>query len=200
MVSNAVTSLRIVLLPLLFWLLLQAGATDRLCALAALGLAGLTDVVDGKIARARGEVSQLGGLLDLIADRLLTLTVLAGLMASGEVTGPFVVAAMVLIGRDLIVASFSEAAPQLAIKVSPLEKAKIALQFGGFGLLVAPPVVAYVPQYEVGRWALVAAAAIACVTVAGYARRAGEALSHPSPSWGGTDDAQHRQGGNVRVL
>jgi phosphatidylglycerophosphate synthase len=174
MLANAVTSIRLLLLPPLFWLLLQHGAPERWGALAVLALAGLTDVVDGRIARALDQVSRLGAMLDLIADRLLTLTVLAALIMSRELKGWCALAAVVLIARDLVVASFGEAAPALQIKVTALERVKIALQFAAYGLLAAPPVL--VPQYAIGEWALAGAAGLACGTVAGYAQRVGKAL------------------------
>lgn len=177
MISNAVTSLRIVLLVPLLVLLGHAGAADRWAALAVFLLAGLTDIVDGRIARAFGEVSRLGAFLDLIADRLLTLSVVAGLVASGELAGPFMVAGVTLVARDLIVASFGEAAPTVAIEVTTLERVKIALQFAAFGLLVAPPVAAGLPQHDLGRWLLAASALLAVLTVIGYARRTAAGLS-----------------------
>jgi len=176
MVSNAVTSLRILLLPLLLWLLSQTGDTFRWAALAVLAVAGLTDVIDGRLARALGEVSRLGAMLDLIADRLLSLSVLVGLIASGELRGGFMVAGVVLLARDLVVASFGEAAPGLAIKVTRLERVKITLQFAAFGLLAAPPALP-IPQYDLGRWTLAASAALACVALVGYARRAARTLA-----------------------
>jgi hypothetical protein len=51
---------------------------------------------------------------------------------------------------------------------------KIALQFAGFGLLVAPEMVR--GQHLFGAWALAASAALAFITLAGYARRANAAL------------------------
>ncbi len=171
MISNAVTCLRIVLLVPLLVLLGTTGAADRWAALAVFLVAGLTDIVDGRIARALGEVSRLGALLDLVADRLLTLSVVAGLIAGGELVGPFMVAGVALIARDLAVASFGEAAPSLGIRVTTPERVKIALQFAAFGLLIAPPVALGMRQYEVGRWALMASAFLAGLTVIAYARR-----------------------------
>ena len=54
------------------------------------------------------------------------------------------------------------------------ERVKIALQFAGFGLLLAPVVLP--GQHDAGRWALAASAAIALATLADYSRRAVAAL------------------------
>jgi len=136
-------------------------------------LAGLTDVIDGRLARALGQVSRLGALLDLVADRLLTLTVLVGLIGAGDLKGPFLFAGALLVARDLVVASFSEAAPGLGISVTPVEKVKIALQILAFALLIAPEALGLgsVTQYDFGRWSLSLSALLACCTTAIYARR-----------------------------
>jgi CDP-diacylglycerol--glycerol-3-phosphate 3-phosphatidyltransferase/cardiolipin synthase len=175
MISNAITSVRLVLLAPLLALLDSTAPAERWAALGLLALAGLTDVVDGRVARALGEVSRAGAMLDLIADRLLTLVLVAGLVASGELAGPFMAAGVVLVARDLVVASFGEAAPDVRIAVTALERVKIALQFAALGLLVAPPLGP--AQYDIGRWLLAAAASLALATVVLYARRAGRALA-----------------------
>jgi CDP-diacylglycerol--glycerol-3-phosphate 3-phosphatidyltransferase/cardiolipin synthase len=178
MISNAITSVRLVLAGPLLILVSLSGPGERWAALALLAIAGLSDVVDGRVARALGEVSRAGAMLDLIADRLLTLVLVAGLIASGELSGAFLIAGVVLMGRDLVVASFGEAAPGPAIRVTAIERVKIALQFAGLGLLVAPPLAP--AQYDAGRWLLAASAALALATVALYARRAARALGRPS--------------------
>lgn len=180
MISNLVTSLRIILLPPLLFLLSGGDSRSRWWALGVFLLAGFADIIDGRLARRLGEVSRVGAMLDLIADRLLTLTVLAGLAAAGELRGVYGVSALILIARDLTVASFGEAVPGLEIKVTAAERVKITLQFLAFGLLIAPPFLLTAPsilgpsggQYLIGRVALAASAALACLTVTGYARRA----------------------------
>jgi len=176
MISNTLTIARIVLLAPLMWLLAEASATAHWAALGVFLLAGLTDVLDGRVARALGEVSRLGAMLDLIADRLLTLAVVGGLIAGGALAGAWMAAGVALVARDLVVASFGETLPDFGAKVSPLERVKITLQIAGFALLIAPPAVATIPQHEIGRWALAASAVLAAVTVAIYARRAGRLL------------------------
>ncbi|MEI7770406.1 MAG: CDP-alcohol phosphatidyltransferase family protein [Chloroflexales bacterium] len=67
--SNLLTISRLLLLPLTLAYLSRP--ERRRAALACLALTMLTDAVDGPIARSRGEVSQLGELLDPIADKLV---------------------------------------------------------------------------------------------------------------------------------
>lgn len=171
MIANAVTASRLVLAVPLYLLLTARGDVAAWAAFGVMVLAGLTDVVDGRIARALNQVSKLGAMLDLISDRVLTATLAVGLIASGRLAGPWAAAALILLARDLTVASFGEATQGRAkFPVSPLERVKIALQFAGFGLLVAPELIA--GQHPIGAWALAASAALALITLVGYARRA----------------------------
>jgi len=180
MIANAVTASRIVLAIPLFACLMAEGDGPRWGALAILALAGLTDVVDGRIARALNQVSAFGAMLDLVADRLLTTTLTVALVANGALDGAWAIPALILVGRDLAVASFGEATRGRAkFPVTAVERVKIALQFAGFGLLVAPEFLPAVPQHDFGRWMLAASAALALVTLVGYSRRAAQALREP---------------------
>ena len=172
MIANFVTSTRIALLVPLFFLV-QAGPSGSWAALAVFLLAGLTDVIDGRLARALNQVSRFGAMLDLLADRLLTLTVVVGLTSGGALKGTFLVAALVLIARDLVVASFGEAVPNLGFEVNNIEKLKITFQFLAIGLLITPTFfeIGGIDQHEIGRCALVFSAILTCVTLITYSRR-----------------------------
>jgi phosphatidylglycerophosphate synthase len=175
MIANAVTASRLVLAVPLYLLLTAHGDAAAWAAFGVMVLAGLTDVVDGRIARALNQVSKLGAMLDLISDRVLTATLAVGLIASGRLTGLWAGAALILLARDLAVASFGEATQGRAkFPVTPLERVKITLQFAGLGLLVAPELVG--GQHAIGAWALAASAALALITLLGYAQRANAAL------------------------
>ncbi len=72
---NALTVLRILLVPLFVWLLLRAGGEDaasRWAAWAVFNVAIFTDRIDGDIARKRGIVTNFGKVADPIADKALT--------------------------------------------------------------------------------------------------------------------------------
>jgi CDP-diacylglycerol--glycerol-3-phosphate 3-phosphatidyltransferase len=85
---NALTVLRLVLVPLFGWLLLREGgadATSRVAAVIVFVVAMATDLLDGKIARDRGLVTTFGTIMDPIADKALVGTALIGLSVLGEV-------------------------------------------------------------------------------------------------------------------
>ena len=70
-IPNLLGYFRILLIPVFAWLYLQA-ETSQECFTAALviGLSGLTDLFDGKIARKFNQVTELGKFLDPVADKL----------------------------------------------------------------------------------------------------------------------------------
>jgi CDP-diacylglycerol--glycerol-3-phosphate 3-phosphatidyltransferase/cardiolipin synthase len=179
LIANAITSVRLLLLVPLYLLTVSASPGMRWAALGVFLLAGATDVLDGFVARKLGQTSRAGALLDLAADRLLTLTSVFALMAAGTLHGAWLVAGIVLVARDMVVATLNEALPgQLNTRATPVERLKIALQFIGLALLIAPPVslAAVAESHVSGRWCLTLAAAFAGGTTLAYCRRAASAL------------------------
>jgi CDP-diacylglycerol--glycerol-3-phosphate 3-phosphatidyltransferase len=84
---NLITVVRILLAPVFFWLLLADAGADgvlRWIAAALFILAIATDGIDGAIARRRGTVTDLGKILDPVADKLLTSGALVCLSILGE--------------------------------------------------------------------------------------------------------------------
>ena len=84
---NALTVLRLLLVPVFAWLLLREGGTDsasRIWSAVVFAFASFTDLVDGELARRRGQVTNFGKVADPIADKALTGTALVGLSYLGE--------------------------------------------------------------------------------------------------------------------
>lgn len=73
---NAITTLRIVLAPVTAILLMQPSSSSRLLAMGVFLVAALSDLVDGALARQRGEITDFGKLVDPIADKLLLVATL----------------------------------------------------------------------------------------------------------------------------
>ena len=100
---NALTLLRLALVPVLGWLLLAPAAPDAAARWWATGvflLAAVTDLVDGAIARAQGSVTAVGKIADPIADKALTGVALVGLSVIGAL--PWWVTGIIL-GREIAV-------------------------------------------------------------------------------------------------
>lgn len=95
-IPNALSILRLVLVPVFAWLILSAHDG---WALVTLMVSGISDYLDGRLARSWGQVSRLGQLLDPFADRLYILSTLFGL-AYRDIVPWWLVAAIV--GRDVL--------------------------------------------------------------------------------------------------
>ena len=100
---NALTALRLLLVPVFGWLLLAEGGDNpglRWAAAAVFVIASLTDYVDGALARRHNLVTTFGKVADPIADKALTGVALVGLSILGEL--PWWVT-VVIIGREVVV-------------------------------------------------------------------------------------------------
>jgi cardiolipin synthase len=95
-IPNGLSLLRLLLVPVFGWLILNAH--DGL-ALAVLALSGLSDYLDGKLARSWRQVSRVGQLLDPAADRLYIVSALVGLALRDVIPWWLVI---VLVVRDLL--------------------------------------------------------------------------------------------------
>ena len=70
--ANALTVIRLVLVPVVVACLLAGGTGWRVAAFAAFGVASVTDLLDGRVARSRGLITDFGKIADPIADKALT--------------------------------------------------------------------------------------------------------------------------------
>ena len=106
---NKLTVLRMVLIPFVMFFYLAdfiPYGIGKLVAIAIFIIASLTDLLDGKIARSRGLVTNLGKFLDPIADKVLTSAVLFLLMADGTLPAPWgVIIVTIIIAREFIVSA-----------------------------------------------------------------------------------------------
>jgi CDP-diacylglycerol--glycerol-3-phosphate 3-phosphatidyltransferase len=124
---NALTLLRIFLVPLLVVVLLTRFEGHVYFGAAIFGLAVLTDYLDGFFARRRNEVTRLGILLDPLADKLLTAAAFLSLVEMGLVPAWVV---MIILARELAVTGLRNLAAGrgILIRASGLGKAKMVAQ------------------------------------------------------------------------
>jgi cardiolipin synthase len=95
-IPNLLSFLRIALVPVFLWLLLEE---LFLAAITVLAVAGLTDFLDGYLARKLNQTTKLGKMLDPVADRLYIFATLLALSATGYV--PWWLAGLVIL-RDFL--------------------------------------------------------------------------------------------------
>jgi CDP-diacylglycerol---glycerol-3-phosphate 3-phosphatidyltransferase len=167
---NALTVLRLLLVPLLGWLLLREGGEDqpaRIGAFLVFSVAMVTDKIDGELARRSGTVTDFGKIADPIADKALTGTAFVGLSLLGEL--PWWVTVVVLV-REIGVTVLRFALLRHAVLPAGRGgKVKTALQALALGLYLLPLPAAWHPV-EVA--AMTAAVVVTVVTGVGYAAQA----------------------------
>ena len=96
-IPNVLSFARLLGVPLFLWLVLVPEADGW--AFVVLAVSGITDYLDGVIARATGQISRLGQLLDPLADRLYTVATLVGLALRTIIPWWLVV---VILARDVM--------------------------------------------------------------------------------------------------
>ena len=135
-VANVLTMVRIVLVPVFVAFLLAGGTAWRLAALATFCVASLTDLLDGRLARSRGLVTDFGKIADPVADKALTGAALICLSGLGEL--PWWVTGVIMF-RELGVTALRLAVIRRhVIAASRGGKAKTLLQVIAICLYVLP--------------------------------------------------------------
>ncbi len=131
---NSITMSRIVMIPLLLWILSphfpwQAGAEQELLAASLFVLASITDGVDGYLARRRGQITTMGMLLDPLADKFVVAAAYIALVAyEPQVVKVWI--AVVIIGREFLISGLRSIAASegFTIQASNLGKLKTVTQ------------------------------------------------------------------------
>src|SRR3954464_7634448 len=143
-VPNLLTYARIVAVPAvvacLYWQdILQGGIWLRWVAVTLFIAAGITDFLDGYLARKWGEFSSFGRMLDPIADKLLVASCLLMLAADGTIRGWSLWAGIVILCREILVSGLREYLAELrvSVPVPQLAKWKTSLQLVAIGFLIA---------------------------------------------------------------
>jgi cardiolipin synthase len=132
-VPNALTVIRLLCLPLFVWLLARPDRSGWLAAGLLLAALGVTDGLDGYVARHFGQVSTVGKVLDPLADRLLLGVAVVSIIAVGAL--PTWVAVTALTREALVAAGF--------LAVAAMGGRRMDVQWAGkagtFGLMCALP-------------------------------------------------------------
>lgn len=137
---NILTLGRIILILPFAILFFHGSVLSRWEALALFILAGVTDWLDGHLARRLRQESALGRMMDPIADKLLITTAIILLIATGDITGWSIAAALLILLREIAVSGFREHLGPLGVivPVSTLAKWKTTAQLIATGILIAP--------------------------------------------------------------
>ena len=143
---NMLTYARIVAVPLVvlcFFLEGRLQTTDaaRWAAFAIFVVASITDFLDGYLARIWKQTSNIGRMLDPIADKLLVSSVLLLVAADGTIAGWTLWAAIIILCREILVSGLREylAALKVSVPVTQLAKWKTTVQLVAIGFLLVGP-------------------------------------------------------------
>ena len=170
------TATRIVLTPVVMWLVL-AGDEPGL-ATALFCVAAATDWIDGRLARRWGVTTKLGSFLDTTADKILVAGVLIALLGAARAS-PWIVA--LIVGREIVLMGLRGliAAGGEVMAPSTLGKLKTSVQFLAIALAIRRPGDPIGGMY-LDEWAMLAAAFITVWSGADYVVRALPALRRES--------------------
>ena len=182
---NLLTLFRMALIPVVVVLYFMPIAGVYVTAVFL--LAGLTDWLDGYLARRLEQTSQFGEFLDPVADKLVVAAVLVLLVSDGDVLARvvsqkfFIVAVVVIIGREIAVSALREWVAQSGARagmaVSTLGKVKTTVQIIAIALLLYSQDLAGFPTLLVGELMLYVASALTIWSMVGYLKSAWPAIS-----------------------
>lgn len=163
--ANILTVARLLILPFMI-LLFFVPADWAAWSVLALYIAGaVTDWLDGWIARAWNQASDFGRFLDPIADKIFVVTVLLMLIATDRIQGVWVLAVIVILMREFLVAGLREfLGPKgVGLPVTTLAKWKTGVQMVATGFLIVAPALGTWTHFF-GLLGLAAAAALTAIT------------------------------------
>ena len=165
---NVLTLCRIAAIPVIVALVAWRTPVGDLLACIVFSAAGITDYLDGHLARTRRQTSDLGRMLDPIADKLLVGATLMLLAGQDRLSAWGLYPAIVILLREILVSGLREhlAGLRVGLPVTQLAKWKTGVQMGALGTLLAGDDTAallglgWLPVSSIGEAMLWAAAAL----------------------------------------
>ena len=137
-IPNILTIGRIIIVPIFVATFFLPGFFGELIPFFLFVLASFTDYLDGLLARIFKEESKLGELLDPIADKILVSTALVLLIMNGTIKNFEVIAAIIIITREIIISGLREFLAKISISmpVTGLAKMKTFIQMFSISILL----------------------------------------------------------------
>ena len=179
-IPNILTWIRIASIPVVVWcffsdIRFEGANYARPLAGILFGLAAITDLFDGYLARKLGQISKFGEFLDPVADKLMVATSLVLLVQSDPRISVAVIAA-VIIGREITVSALREWMAGLGarskVKVGLAGKLKTTFQMFGIAFMVFEKKLFGIDIYPIGYYLLLVAAVMTLYSMTIYLRAA----------------------------
>jgi CDP-diacylglycerol--glycerol-3-phosphate 3-phosphatidyltransferase len=165
------TLLRIALIPLLAIIFYLPWQYVNIACTTIFLIAGVTDWLDGYLARKMAQETAFGAFLDPVADKLMVAFVLV-LLVQTENSAYFTLPAAIIVGREITIASLrewmAEIGQQAKVKVSQLGKWKTTAQMAAITLLLYGENFAGLPIKTLGYWLLYIAAILTLWSMVNY--------------------------------
>lgn len=141
-IANTLTLFRIVLIPVVVALFYLSNPVGYVVAASLFLLACVTDFLDGYVARALHQTTNLGRFLDPMADKLLVASTLLLLVGFRHIQWAALIPAIIILCREILVSGLREVLAELAISVpvTGLAKWKTTCQMTSLFLLIAAPI------------------------------------------------------------
>ena len=143
MIPNILTILRIASAPILVIILLSNEMNMVILGLVIFIISSITDFLDGYLARSFNQLSKLGKILDPIADKLLITCALISLISNNIIQDIHVIAATLIIIREIFISGLREYIRGNVLKVTFLAKVKTTVQMISIILLIPSEVVEF---------------------------------------------------------
>lgn len=167
-VPNLLCYYRLALIPVMSYLFYVDTAWAAWLNIFLWTLAGLTDFLDGRIARATGQTSIFGKFLDSSTDKLLVGTALMLLIAFDRLEGVWIIPAVIIYLREILISGVREfmALYNVVVPISLLGKWKLTIQMLFMGFLIGGEYgELYVPYaYDIGKYGFLLATAITVIS------------------------------------
>jgi CDP-diacylglycerol--glycerol-3-phosphate 3-phosphatidyltransferase len=174
-IPNMLTLLRIVLIPLLIAVYFSSVSYAMPIAAIIFTIAGLTDLLDGYLARKLNQTSAFGAFLDPVADKLIVTCALV-IVVYRHPSMHVLIPALIIIGREITVSALREWMASIGsrgkVSVSYLGKIKTTVQIIAIIFLLWYHPIMGIPTFKVGQWLLDIAAILTVISMIDYLRAA----------------------------
>ncbi len=175
---NKITLCRIFVIPLIVLFLINPSPLSNLLAAFVFSIAAITDWLDGHLARTTNQVTELGKLLDPIADKLLILSAMVPLVALHRLPAWI---AVIILAREFAVSGLRSLAALkgIVIAADTLGKYKVGAEIAGILFLILNWELGFISFHFIGTITMFCAMLLAVASGFFYFQRYWEELSPP---------------------
>ncbi len=179
-IPNLLTLTRIALIPVFVGVFYLPWEDANIACAVVFGLAGVTDWLDGYLARRLNQTSPLGAFLDPVADKLMVAAALI-LLVEADPSPALAIPVVIIIGREIAISALrewmAEIGARATVAVSAIGKIKTVTQMVAITMLIYRDDLLSIPIYTVGYVLLYMAAILTFWSMVVYLRAAWPSLN-----------------------